>query len=92
MPRLSEHEQSGTIGMSKAGLPFLTSPDIIIAIRQLYSASEIVTRLLGQFKINAGLVSQEWRLALRGNLRWLCIDNIYIDHIRSGRLLSVPNE
>ena len=44
---------------------FLTSPDIIIAICQLYSASEIVTRLLGQLKIDAGLVSQEWRPALR---------------------------
>ena len=58
MPRLSEHEQSGAIGMLKAGCVFLTSSDIIIAIFQLYSASEIVTRLLGQLKIVAGLVSQ----------------------------------
>ena len=72
---------------------FLTSPDIIIAIRQLYSASEIVTRLLGQLKIDAGLVSQElMATALRGNLRRLCIDDIYIDDIRSGRLLSVPDK
>ena len=71
---------------------FLTSPDIIIAIRQLYSASEIVTRLLGLFKIDVGLVSQEWRPALRGNLRRLRIDDIYIDDIRSSRLLSVSDE
>ena len=43
-------------------------PDIIIAIRQLYSASEIVTRLLGQLKIDAGLVKQDWRAALRRQL------------------------
>ena len=81
---------------------FLTSPDIIFAICQLYSASEIVARLLRQLKIGAGLVSQEWRPALRGNLRRLFIDDMYIDDmyiddmyiddIRSGRLLSVPDE
>ena len=71
---------------------FLTSPDIIIAIRHLYSASEIVSRLLGQLKIDAGLISQKWRPVLRGNLRRLCIDDIYIDDIRSGQLLSVPDE
>ena len=43
-------------------------PDIIIAVRQLNSATEIVTRLLGQLKIDAGLVNQEWRPALRRQL------------------------
>ena len=71
---------------------FLTSLDIITAIRQLYNASEIVTRLLGQIKFDASLVSQEWRPVLRGSLRWLCIDDIYIDDIRSGPLLSLPDE
>ena len=71
MPRLSEYERSGAIGILKAG------------IRQLYNASEIVTRLMGQLKINAGLVSQERRLALRGNVRRLSIDDIYIDDIHS---------
>ena len=37
---------------------FLTSRDIIIAIRQLNSASEIAIRLQGQFIIDAGLVNQ----------------------------------
>ena len=68
------------------------SPDIIIAIRQLYSASEIITRLLEQLKIDTGLVSQEWQLALKANLRRLCIDDIYIDDIRSGWLLSLPDK
>ena len=58
----------------------------------IYSTSVIVTRLLGQLKIDAGLVSQEWRPALRANLRRLCIDDIYIDGIRSGHLLLVPDE
>ena len=92
MPRLSEHERFGAIGMLKAVVRVLTSPDIIIVICQLYSASEIVTRLLGQLKIDSGLVSQEWRKALRANLRSLCIDDIYIDDIHSGRLLSAPDE
>ena len=92
MPRLSEHELSGAIGMLKLAYVFLTSPDIIIATRQLYSASEIATRLLRQLKIDEGLVSQEWRLALRANLRPLCIDDIYIEYIRSGWLLSVSDE
>ena len=48
---------------------FLVLPDIIIALLQLYSASEIVTRLLGQLKIYAGLVNfKEWRPALRRQL------------------------
>ena len=72
----------------KLGCVFLTSPDIIIAIRQLYSASE----LLWQLKIGASLVSQEWLPALSSNLRGLCIDDIYIDDIRSGWLLSVSGE
>ena len=76
----------------KMGCVFLTSPDSIIAISQLYSAPEIVTRLVGQLKIDADLVSQVWRPALIGNIRRLCIDDIYIDDIRSSRLLSVPDK
>ena len=90
MPRLSE--QSGTFGMLKYRVRV---PDVAryhYAICPLYSATEIVTRLLAQLKIDAGLVSQEWRLALRSNLRRLCIDDIYIDDIRSGWLMSVPDE
>ena len=61
VPRLSEHERSGAIGMLKAGCVFLASPDIILAIHQLYSTSEIVTRLLGQLKVDKGLANYELR-------------------------------
>ena len=47
---------------------FLASPDIIIAIRQLYSTSEIVTSLLGQSKVDTGLANWEWRPTLRWQL------------------------
>ena len=59
MPRLSEHERSGAIAMLKAGVRVSDVADIIIAIRHLCSALELVTRLLGQLKIDAGLVNQE---------------------------------
>ena len=55
MPHLSEHERSSAIGMLKARVCVLASPDIIIVIRQLYSTSEIGTRLLGQLKVDTGL-------------------------------------
>ena len=69
IPRLSEHERFGAIKCQKLACVFLTPPDIIISIPQLYSASEIATKPLGQLKINAGLVSQKWRPGLRANLR-----------------------
>ena len=37
---------------------YLMSRDIITAIRQLYSTSEIIIRLQGQLNIDAGLVNQ----------------------------------
>ena len=37
-----------TIGMLQAGMHDMTSRNSIIAIRQLYRSSEIVTRLLGR--------------------------------------------
>ena len=71
MPRLSEHEQSGAFGMLKAGVRVSAVATYHYChpstIQRL--TSEIVIRLLGQLKIEAGLVSQEWRPALRGNLR-----------------------
>ena len=57
VPRLSEHERPGAIGMLKAGCVFLVSSGIIIAIRQLYSTPEVVTRLLGQLKVDTGLAN-----------------------------------
>ena len=85
MPRLSEHERSGAIGMLKASVRVSDvaryhncHPSTIQRIRDCYP-------LLGRLKIEAGLVSQEWRPASRGNLRGLCIDDINIDDIRSSR-------
>ena len=57
VPHLIDHKLSGAIGMLKAGVVFLASPDIIIAISQLYNTSEIVTRLLGQLKFDIGLAN-----------------------------------
>ena len=93
MPRLSEHEQSGAIGMLKAGVRVsdfaryhYCHPPTIQHLRDLYQTTETVKDR------HAGLVSQEWRPALRGNLIRLCIDDIYIDDIRSGQLLSVADK
>ena len=55
MPRLSEHERPGAIGILRLGCVFQASPDITIAICQLYSTSEVVTGLLGQLKVDTGL-------------------------------------
>ena len=49
----------------KPGCVLLTSRVSIIAIRQLYSSSEIVTRLLGQKKIDIGLVNQNFNTSSR---------------------------
>ena len=57
VPRLSEHERPGAIGMLKAGCVFLALPHIAIAIHQLYRTSEIATRLLGQLKVDTGLAN-----------------------------------
>ena len=51
--------------MTLVPVAFLMALSIVIAIGQLYSTSEIVTRLLGQLEIDAGLVIQEWPPALR---------------------------
>ena len=92
MPRLFEHERSDAIGMLKAGVRVSDvvshhncHPSTIQRLRDCY-------QLQGQLKIEAGLVSQEWRPALKGNLRRLCIDDINIDDICSGQILSVPDK
>ena len=92
MPRFSEHERSGAIGMLKAGVRVFDvvryhncHPSTVQRLTHRYQAN-------GRLRIDAGLVSQEWRPALRGNLSRLCIDDSDIDDIRSVRLLSVPDE
>ena len=92
MPRLFEHERYGAIGMLKADVRVSDfaryhncDPSAIQHLRDCY-------RLLGQLKIDAGLVSQEWRPALRAKLRRLCIDDINIDDIRSRWVQSLPDK
>ena len=80
MPRLSEHERFGAIGLLKAGVRISDVARYHNCHPSTIQCSEIVTRLLGQSKFDTGLVSQER----------LCIDDIDIHYIRSGRLLSVP--
>ena len=92
MPRVSEHERSGAIEMLKAGVRVFDVARYHNCHPSTIQRSEIVTRLLGQLTIDSGLVSPGWRPALRGSLRRLCIDDIYIEDIHSGRLLSVPEE
>ena len=58
MPRLSEHERSGSIGMLKAGVRVSDVARYHYCHPSTIQRLEIVTRLLGQFKIVAGLVSQ----------------------------------
>ena len=89
---LSEHERSGAFEMLKDRVRVSDvaryhncHPSTIQRLRDR-------SRLLGQLKIDQGQVSQEWRPALKGNLRRLGINNIYMDDICSGRLLSVPDE
>ena len=58
MPRLSEHERPGAIGMLKAGVR-------VSGVARYYNCH--VTRLLGQLKVDTGL-AKEWRRALRRQL------------------------
>ena len=68
MPRLSEHEQSGAIGMLKAGVRFSDVARYDNCHQSTIHHLKDRYQLLGQFKIEVGLVSQEWRPALRGIL------------------------
>ena len=92
MPRLFEHKWSGTIWLLQAGCVFLTPCYIIIVIHQLYSASEIVTRSLGQLKVDAGLVNQEWRPDVKMATYVHYIDDICINDIHSNWLPSMTDE
>ena len=85
MPRLSEHDRSGAFGMLKDGVRVSDvarynncHPSTIQLLRDLY-------QVIGQLKIDAGLVSQEWGLALRGNL----VDCVSTIHVFTSTI-SVP--
>ena len=78
MQRLTKHTGSGAIGMLQA-------------IHQLYSASETVSRLMGQMKIDVGLDNQEWRPYVNIATDDDNIDDICIDDIRLDWLPSAPD-
>ena len=93
MPRLSEHEGSGAIGILKAGVRISD----VARYHKMPSVNytEPQRSLPGYWDSQESshcLVSQEWRPALRGNLRRFCIDDTYIEDIRSDQLLSVPGK
>ena len=71
---------------------FLTSRYIIVVFRKLNSASEIVTRFVGQLKIDASLVNQKWQPGVKMATNVDCIDDICIDGTRSIQLPSVPDK
>ena len=91
VPCLSEHERPGAIGMLKAGVRVSLSPDIFIAICQLYSTSEIVTRLLRTVKgrHRPGQLTMATDIKKATNVD--NIDDIYIDYICSGWLPKRPD-
>ena len=62
-------------------------PDVVIDIRPL----EIVTRVLGQLKIDAGQLNQNSRPDVMTATKVDCIDEICIYDICSDRLTSVPS-
>ena len=91
MPRLSEHERSGAIGMLKAGVRISD-----VAIYHNYHSTTIERlsdryQATGTVKIDSGL-KPRMATDVKSNLRRLCIDDIYIYGIRSGQQLSVPVE
>ena len=90
MPRLSEHERSGAIGMLKA---WMCVSDVA---RYHYCHPPTKQRLRDRYQATGTVKdcrrSGQPKMATDANLRRVCIDDIYIDDIRSNRLLSVPEE
>ena len=56
------------------------------------SAPKRVIRLQGQLDIDAGLVNQKWRPDVKMATYVECINDICINDMRSGWLLSVPDK
>ena len=87
MPRLSEHDRPGAIGLLKMGCVFLASPDSIIAIRQRYSTQATRT-VKGRHRPCQLRMADDIKTATNVDY----IDDIYIDDIRSGWLPTLPDE
>ena len=92
MPRLSEHEWSGKIGMLKAGVCvsdvpryYNCHPSAIQHLRDCYQATRTIK---GRHSPGQLRMATDIKMATYVNY----IDNIYIDDICSGRLPTLPDE
>ena len=71
---------------------FLALPDIIIAIRQLYSTPEIVTELLEQGRHRPGQLRMATDIKMATNVDCIDVIYIYINDICSSWLPTLPDE
>ena len=92
MPRLSEHERPGAIGIYKAGVRvscvaryYNCHPS---AIQHLRDSNQATRTVKGRHRPGQLRMATEIRTATNVDY----IDNIYIDDIRSGWLPRVPDE
>ena len=92
MPRLSELERPGAIGMLKAKVRvsgvaryYNCHPSAIQHLRDCYQATRTVK---GRHRPGQLRMATEIKTATNVN----CIDNIYINDIRSGWLPTLPDE
>ena len=92
VPRLSEHERPGAIGMLKDGVRvfgvdgyYNCHPSAIQLLRDCYQATRTV-----KGRHRPGLLRMAIDIKMATNVGY--IDDIYIDDIRSGWLPTLPDE
>ena len=92
VPRLSEHERPGAIGMLKAGVRvsgvaryYNCHPSAIQHLRDCYQATRTV-----KGRHRPGQLRMATDIKMATNVDY--IDDIYIDDIRSGWLPTLPDE
>ena len=92
VPRLSEHERPGAIGVLKAGVRvsgvtryYKCHPSAIQHLRDCYQATMTV-----EGRHRPGQLRMETDIKTAANIVY--IDNILIDDIRSGWLPTLPDE
>ena len=92
MPRLSEHERTGLIGMLKAGVHVSCvarynnyNPSAIQHFRDCYQATRTV---YGRHR--TGQLRMTTYIKMAANVDY--VDDIYINNIRSGWLPTLPDE
>ena len=92
VPRLSEHERPGTIGMLKAGVRvsgvtryYNCHPSAIQHLRDCYQATRTV-----KGRHRHGQLRMVTDIKMATNVDY--INNIYTDDIRSGWLPTLPDE